>query len=174
MCFYVFSAFESGITVSSPPMRSIRPLPHSTAMRSRHNWMEHVANRTLFDMYVPHPKACDVSFTPDGAFLAVVERKVLGTKFQLNFATCLPSHPRLPPGFHRFSVHFLQCHRLGARQANAAAHPRLQRLLMVARRHHGCGVGLCLGVQVGRASRSPRRVELLLRHSRYPHQPPYS
>ena len=26
--------------------------------------------------YVLHPKACDVSFTPDGSFLAVVERKV--------------------------------------------------------------------------------------------------
>ncbi len=49
----MFSAFESGITVSSPPMRSIRPLPHSTSMRPRHNWMQHVANRTLFDITIP-------------------------------------------------------------------------------------------------------------------------
>jgi WD40 repeat protein len=34
--------------------------------------------------YVPHPKSCDVSFTPDGSFLAVVERKVLRPLVQLS------------------------------------------------------------------------------------------
>ena len=39
--------------------------------------------------YVPHPKSCDVSFTPDGAFLAVIERKVLQTTFLFNFHNVL-------------------------------------------------------------------------------------
>jgi hypothetical protein len=34
-------------------MPTIRPLPHSTAMRPRHNWMSFVGNRTLFDLTIP-------------------------------------------------------------------------------------------------------------------------
>jgi hypothetical protein len=48
--------------------------------------------------YVPHPKACEVSFTSDGSFLAVVERKVSPTEPRNGSPETLLStpHRRLP------------------------------------------------------------------------------
>ena len=69
--------------------------------------------------YVPHPKSGDVSFTPDGSFLAVVERKVLWPLLQRSPRAAF--NRVFPTGLRRFSVHLLQRHRLGPREAHAAA-----------------------------------------------------
>ena len=54
-------------------------------------------------------------------------------------------------GLRRLLIHILQCLGLGSSETHAAAHTRLQRVLLVARRQHGCSVGLRVGVQVCRA-----------------------
>jgi hypothetical protein len=68
---HIVNTNEFNVRSPRPPkaQRFSRPVPRQVRMTL---WS--LTSRSV--AYVPHPKACDVSFTPDGAFLAVLERKV--------------------------------------------------------------------------------------------------